>query len=147
MSDEIKFPAGFGLNDVVAWGTTGLVVVHKPSMTVIKTPLFDDCSDLVLRERDIYERLTQLGGHQGLLRYYGTSDGGIKLEYVSKGNLRYVISQNKPDVNLRRPWAFQIAEALDFVHKAGVFHGDLTCQNVFLDEKLHARLADFAGSY
>ncbi|CAI6336817.1 unnamed protein product [Periconia digitata] len=92
MLDEIKYLVGFGLKDVVAWGTTGLVVVYEPSMTVIKTPLYDDCSDLILRERDIYERFTQLGGHQGLLRYYGTFDRGIKLEYAPKGNLRFFSS-------------------------------------------------------
>jgi serine/threonine protein kinase len=40
----------------------------------------------------------------------------------------------------------QVAEAINFIHKAGVIHGDLTCANVFLDENLNAKLADFAGS-
>ena len=34
MSDEIEYPPGFGLKDVVAWGTTGLVVVDKSSETI-----------------------------------------------------------------------------------------------------------------
>ncbi|KAF1364394.1 kinase-like protein [Lizonia empirigonia] len=126
MSDEIKYPIGFGREDVVAWGTTGLVVVDKPSKTVIKTLLHEDCSDLILREQKIYERFTQRGGHQGILRYHGTV-GSV-------------------DNKLRLQWAVQIAQALSFVHLAGVVHGDLTCHNVFLDEKLSARLADFAGS-
>lgn len=39
--DEIRFPPGFGINDVVAWGTTGLVVLDTSlkQPTVIKTPL------------------------------------------------------------------------------------------------------------
>lgn len=40
----------------------------------------------------------------------------------------------------------QIAQALNFLHLAGVIHGDLTSHNVFLDEKLNAKVADFAGS-
>lgn len=43
-------------------------------------------------------------------------------------------------------WILQLAEALDFVHKAGIIHGDLTVANVFLDGELHVKLADFAGS-
>jgi serine/threonine protein kinase len=35
---------------------------------------------------------------------------------------------------------------IDFIHTAGVIHGDLTCANIFLDENLNAKLADFAGS-
>lgn len=88
ISDEITYPRGLSLKDVLAWGTTGLVVVHKPSKTVIKTPLHEDCSDLILREREIYERFTQLGGHQGILCYHGTLKSGIRLEYAPKGSLR-----------------------------------------------------------
>lgn len=41
-------------------------------------------------------------------------------------------------------WATQIAEALNFVHSAGVVHGDLTCHNIFLGKGLDAKVADFA---
>jgi len=146
MSDEIKYPTGFGREDVVSWGTTGLVVIDRPSKTVIKTPLHEDCSDLILREQKIYERFDQLGGHEGILRYHGTVESGIRLEYAPKGNLRSFNNRNKVDDELRLQWAVQIAQALNFIHLAGVVHGDLTCHNVFLDEKLNARLADFAGS-
>jgi serine/threonine protein kinase len=148
MSNEIKYPQGFGLKDVVAWGTTGLVVHDRPSRTVIKTPLSEDCLDLLLREQEIYERFTQCGGHQGILHYYGTFEGGIRLEYAPNGDLRSFNKQHKLDVNFgqRLQWSTQIAEALDFIHKAGVIHGDLTCHNIFLDDNLNTKLADFAGS-
>ncbi|RDL37127.1 uncharacterized protein BP5553_04560 [Venustampulla echinocandica] len=84
-SDDIQYPSGFGLKDVVAWGTTGLVVLDEPSKTIIRTPL-----DSLDQER--------------------------------------------------------IAEAINFIHGAGVIHGDLTRENIFLDENLNAKLADFAGS-
>ncbi|KAF1914468.1 kinase-like domain-containing protein [Ampelomyces quisqualis] len=146
MSDEIKYPKGFGLKDVVAWGATGLVVLDKPSETVIKTPLDEDCSDLILREQKIYERFTQRGGHEGIIRYYGTVENGIRLEYAPNGNLRSFNNRNKVDNKQRLHWAFQIAQALSFTQRAGVVHGDLTCQNVLLDAKLNTRLSDFAGS-
>ncbi len=40
----------------------------------------------------------------------------------------------------------QIAEALGFVHRCGVVHGDLNGFNVLLDRRFDAKLADFAGS-
>ncbi|KAK4147640.1 kinase-like protein [Dichotomopilus funicola] len=122
-TDEIKYPVGSSLKDLVSYGISGLVVLDKASQTVIKTPLSDDCEDALARERDIYARLTERGGHPGILRYHGTIT-----------------------TKLHQRWTMQIAEALAFVHSAGVVHGDLTCHNVFLDGELNAKLADFAGS-
>ena len=146
MSDEIKYPRGFGLKDVVAWGTTGLVVLDKQSETVIKTPLDEHCSNLILREQKIYERFTQREGHKGILRYYRTVENGIRLEYAPNGNLRSFNNRNQVDNKQKLQWAVQIAQALSFTHLAGVVHRDLTCQNVLLDAKLNTRLSDFAGS-
>ncbi|KAG7285471.1 hypothetical protein NEMBOFW57_010099 [Staphylotrichum longicolle] len=61
---EVKYPAGFGMKDVVAWGSTGLVVHDEASQTVIKTPCWDDNELRLVREH------------------------GIRLEYVSNGNIR-----------------------------------------------------------
>ena len=34
------------------------------------------------------------------------------------------------------------AHGLMVIHKAGIIHGDLRCENVVLDEKLDARIID-----
>ncbi len=34
--DEIRYPSGFGLADIVSWGTTGMVVLDESSNTVIR---------------------------------------------------------------------------------------------------------------
>ncbi|KAK4033745.1 kinase-like domain-containing protein [Parachaetomium inaequale] len=135
MADEIKYPAGFGLKDVA-------------SQTVIKTPLFEDCEHLVSREREIYERLAQRGGHEGILCYHGTVESGIQLEYAPNGDIRTFFEEQGDAIPLeqRLRWATQIAEALGFIHSAGIVHGDVTCHNIFLDEGLNAKVADFAGS-
>lgn len=52
--------------------------------------------------------------------------------------------RSAPNKQLR--WATQIAEALKFVHDAGIIHGDLTSANIFLDANLNPKVADFAGS-
>ncbi|KAF4966175.1 hypothetical protein FZEAL_10680 [Fusarium zealandicum] len=145
-TDDIQYPPGFGLKDVVGWGTTGLVVLDKSTRTVIKTPLDHENASLISRERQIYERFTEKGGHRGLLTYYGTFDSGIRLQYASNYHLRSVNKRNPGNGKERLSWAIQIAEAIDYIHTAGVIHGDLTCANIFLDEGLNAKLADFAGS-
>jgi serine/threonine protein kinase len=147
--DEIKYPSGFGMKDVVAWGTTGLVVLDESSKTIIKTPL--DSLDqervhLILRERQIYERFAKRGGHKGILSYHGTFETGIRLEYAPNHNLHSFNKRHDVDFGQRLRWATQIAEAINFIHGAGVIHGDLTCSNIFLDKNLNAKLADFAGS-
>lgn len=151
-TDEIKYPPGFGLKDLVSYGISGLVALDKASQTVIKTPLSADCEDALARERNIYARLTQRGGHPGILRYHGPVESGIRLQYAPNGDIRAFRTFRAPKQGLEitsklhQRWAIQIAEALAFVHSAGVVHGDLTCHNVFLGDELNAKLADFAGS-
>lgn len=146
--DEIQYPPGFGLKDVVAWGSTGLVVLDATTQTVIKTPFDDEFGPSIQRERLIYERLTELGGHDGILSYHGGVDGrGIRLGYASKHDLQsFIQEQNSLDLRLRLRWMIQLAETLDFIHSAGIIHGDLTTSNMFLDDRLNLKLADFAGS-
>ena len=121
--DEIHYPAGFGLKDVVAWGSTGLVVLDSATQTVIKTPFNPEDSSPIRREREIYERLAERGRHQGILSYHGGVDGGgIRLEYASNHDLQSFIEQQHPDRGLRLCWMFQLADALAFIHDAGIIH-------------------------
>ncbi|KAL2755467.1 hypothetical protein ACRALDRAFT_2041830 [Sodiomyces alcalophilus JCM 7366] len=142
--DEIQYPSGFGLKDVVSYGSTGLVVLDRSSNTVIKKPLDQESSPYVDLERRIYERFAQRGGHKGVLSFHGVVEDGIRLEYASHHDLKSFGDEQAPDMRLR--WVAQVAEALRFIHDAGVIHGDLTSANVFLDGNLNARVADFAGS-
>lgn len=148
-NDEIQYPSGFGLNDVVAWGTTGLVVLEESSRTVIKTrfdPQNEDCVRRLTRGLQIYERLAERGGHKEILHYHGTFEGGIRLEYTPHHDLRSYDKRSSTSHRQKQRWAVQIADALGFLHGAGVVHGDLTCSNPYLDEKPDAKVADFAGS-
>lgn len=148
-SDDIRYPTGFGLNDVVAWGSSGLVVVDEDSETVIKTP-FDHTSEWCRKsmaiEQQIYERLAQRGPHEGILSYYGTFDSGIRIEYAHNHDIQSYIENHHVLRQQVIVWARQVAEAIYFIHQAGVIHGDITCANILLDRNLNAKLADFAGS-
>lgn len=147
--DEIHYPSGFGLKDVVGWGTTGLIVLDKSSKTIVKTPIDpsdQECVHLISKEQQVYERLDDLGSHKGILSYHGTFESGIRLEYAPNHSLKSFLTKHNVDSGQRLRWAAQIIEAIDFIHTAGIIHGDLTCGNIFLDENLNAKLADFAGS-
>lgn len=149
MDDEIRYPSGFGLSDVVGWGTTGMVVLDKSSNTVVKVPFDHNNEECLLRmrtEREVYERFARRGGHEGLLSYHGVFESGIRLEYASRHNLRLHLEASDVSAVQQLRWAIQVAEAIKFVHNAGVIHGDLTCANIFLDARLNAKVADFAGS-
>jgi len=120
MSDTINFPPGFGLRNLVVWGNSGLVVFDKESNTVIKSPHDEECFGSIAREQQIYERFADRGGHKGILRYCGTFDSGIRLEFAPNNNLRAYLDEHSADIGQKRCWAIQIAEALDFAHRSGV---------------------------
>lgn len=63
---DIQYLSGFGLDDVVGWGTTGLALLDVSSDTIIKTPLD--------REQDA--------------PLISPFKSGIRLEYASNHHLR-----------------------------------------------------------
>ncbi|KAK4113321.1 hypothetical protein N656DRAFT_823837 [Canariomyces notabilis] len=136
--DEIQYPSRFGLRDVVGCGTTGMVVLDKSRrptllsrcpLTITTRSAFSACSESV----EVYERFAQRGGHKGLSSYHGVFESGIRLEYAPHHNLRLHLEDSGAGAAQRLQWAIQVAEAIQFVHDAGVIHGDLTCANIFLD--------------
>ncbi|KAK3366551.1 kinase-like domain-containing protein [Podospora didyma] len=146
MSDEINFPSGFTIKDLVAYGNTGLVLLDTSTGTVVKASHDGERSAAMAVEQQIYERFVQRGGHKGILIYHGTFESGIRLEYASHGNIRSYLENHPADELRRIRWAVQVAQALDFAHQCGVIHGDINGFNVLLDRHLDAKLADFAGS-
>ncbi|KKY30190.1 putative spindle assembly checkpoint kinase [Diaporthe ampelina] len=141
----VQYPSGFSLKDLVGWGANGLVVHDESNNTIIKTPFAEENTDHIAREKQVYERFTERGGHKGILRYHGPYETGIRLDYAPNHNLRGLIDEETSQQQ-RLDWAIQIAEAVEFIHASGVIHGDMTCANIFVDEGLNAKVADFAGS-
>jgi serine/threonine protein kinase len=143
---QIRLPTGLKMSDCLGGGLTGMVYLDETSNTVIKFPHEGDEPSIDV-ERRIYERFEQYGGHKGLLRYYGTFELGIRLEYTSLHNLRQYF-QKHDEINAKRrlQWSQQITSALAFVHSMNVIHGDLTCHNISLDDSQNAKLLDFGGS-
>ena len=146
MSDEIRYPAGFSLKDIVDWGNSGLVCLDSQSQTVVKCAHAEENEAEIAVEKKIYERFRDNGGHPGILQYHGPYDIGIRLQFAPHGNLASFLESSEPNVEQRLRWCQQVASAVHFAHSNNVIHGDLRCGNILLDTQLNAKLADFGGS-
>ncbi|KAJ6779517.1 hypothetical protein PWT90_06368 [Aphanocladium album] len=140
-----EYPTGFGRQDLLSRGTSGLIVVDRRTQTVIKWPVDARTSYGIQQERKTYEKLLELGGHEGILTYHGGVERyGLRLEYAAVRDLRSHIRYKGIGSPLTLQWMVQIARALDFIHDAGVIHGSISLTHVVLDMRGNARICDFA---
>ncbi|KAF2813573.1 kinase-like protein [Mytilinidion resinicola] len=146
MDGRIQYPTGFCWDNIIAYGTTGVICLDEASQTVVKFPHRDEDKPSTDVERRIYEQFQEHGGHKNIVRYHGLHEHSIRLEYVPSFNFEAHLSTHKVDSEQKLQWAQQIIDALCFVHSMHVIHGDLNIYNILLDENLNAKLADFAGS-
>ncbi|OAR00487.1 hypothetical protein LLEC1_00812 [Akanthomyces lecanii] len=136
--------------DIVSYGTTSRIVLDRRTQTIIKWPNDARSWRGILQEKAVYERLQELGGHPWLLTYYGGVETyGLRLEYAAMTDLRSHIRYKGIGHPLESMWMVQIAQALEFVHAAGIIHGGVLLSHVMLDALGNAKLADFAwcGSF
>ncbi|TQV95466.1 spindle assembly checkpoint kinase [Cordyceps javanica] len=141
--EDIRWPSGFGLDDLVGYGSTGLVVLDSRTHTVVKTPFSPEHRESLERERQIYERL---GQHDSILAYHGEFEDGVRLDNAPNYDIQSYMRRQHVDSSLCLRWMTQLADALVHIHSHGVLHGDLTTTNIFLDKNLNVRLADFGAS-
>ncbi|KAJ3498983.1 hypothetical protein NLG97_g702 [Lecanicillium saksenae] len=140
-----EYPTSFGLRDTLSRGTSGIIVVDRRTQTVIKWPVDSRTSYGIQQERKIYEKLLELGGHEGLLTYHGGVERyGLRLEYAAMCDLRSHIRYKGIGSPRTLQWMIQIARVLEFIHDAGVIHGSVSLTHVLLDVEGNARLGDFA---
>ncbi|KJZ75962.1 hypothetical protein HIM_04786 [Hirsutella minnesotensis 3608] len=139
--------------DYVRRGATALVE-RLPSGHIAKTPLPNPY------EPDIERKSRQNLEHEyNVYRFIGSSpfvpklidwDSKCKtlvLEDYAKGDLEtFVRNSSSIDINTRRRWALQAAQALDSLHSIGVTHHDITPRNFLLNDDMNLRICDFAGS-
>ena len=146
--DEINYPTGFGLKDIVSWGSSGMICLDAPTQTIVKSPHRDENKDDIAIEQRIYERSSERGSHEGLLQYHGPYESGIRPEFAPNGNLRTFLGKRGREIDMekRLRWAKQITDTLRFIHSMHVIHRDVTCGNILLDADLNARLSDFGWS-
>ncbi|KAJ7347438.1 kinase-like domain-containing protein [Mycena albidolilacea] len=112
--------------------------------------------DLFLREVNIWKGLK----HPNVLDLYGASgasgDGPwfFVCPYERFGSLSTFLrrvaqegdaSQNSREGDLLR-FMHEIAKGMSYLHKKGVFHGDLKAANVLVDDRIHCLVSDFGQS-
>jgi serine/threonine protein kinase len=148
-----SIPTGCTIEDRVGLGTSGLVFLDpssSSSSTVMKFPHAGDIHALthIEIEKSIYNRFTLQGGHEGLLQYYGPFETGLRLEYARNKGLLSYLQEHKGNIGFeqRFRWCQEVSHTLAFIHSNQVIHGDLKCNNIFLDDALHSKIADFGGS-
>ncbi|KAF2805396.1 kinase-like protein [Mytilinidion resinicola] len=137
----IQWPLGLDIKDLVGAGVTAIVARLD---AVVK---FFGPSELHFFEREklIYQRLGR--DHNGIVRYFGILENAIILQFASQTSIRqYVARQKHVPLSLRLRWVEQLFDAVRFIHSRSVLHGDISCNNVFLDDNLDVKLGDFAGS-
>lgn len=151
----LKLPPGLSANNILAWGLSSIVFLDKDSSEVIKVPRGLKERPEIEVEKQIYERLSEDGQHCGLLKYLGCepfdegSAWAIHLEYAAEGQLsiflkKKLLSHEELDTRIR--WISQLGNTLNYLHSKHIVHGDISCNNIFLDQQLNTKLGDFAGS-
>jgi serine/threonine protein kinase len=145
-------PPGTSSSDIIGGGTSGLAILYPGTRTVLKISHGDpDENARCELEAQIYDLLSksQLTRPSSLLEYKGRSGHGILLGYAENHTVRrYLRAQGAqlPDITVIYSWAEQATVALHFLHMNGISHGDVTCDNFFLDKLLNVQLGDFTSS-
>jgi serine/threonine protein kinase len=99
------------------------------------------------REKEIFDKLQSGGGSAQVVKCIEQHGSGLVLERHAM-TLRQCLKKLQPSSkhHFALQWAQQSCEGLSFLHENGVYHADVGCQNILLDDKGNAKICDFAGS-
>ncbi|KAF2757143.1 kinase-like protein [Pseudovirgaria hyperparasitica] len=149
----VELPPGITCEDLIGGGTSGLAALIPGTETVIKFYHGDsDDNERCKLEAAIYEHLSQskIERPPSLLTYQGKSKcgKGILLKYARNNSMRRFLSvpENSVSHTTILRWIEQTTLALCFLHQNHVAHGDVTCDNLFLDEEYNVHLGDFTSA-
>ncbi|XP_054782537.1 probable LRR receptor-like serine/threonine-protein kinase MEE39 isoform X2 [Prosopis cineraria] len=125
-------------------------------VTQVAVKLLSKSSQQGFDEFQSEANLLSLIYHKNLVSLVGYCDDGdmraLIYEYMEKGNLRNLLSDNNPNVlkwNERLQIALDAACGLDYLHngcKPPIIHRDLKSSNILLSENMQAKIADFGLS-
>jgi serine/threonine protein kinase len=96
--------------------------------------------------------LTEALGHPNVQRRLDVGERHqepyVVLEYADGGSLdgRFSVDGHGLPVAQVVEWGGQVAEALAYLHRVGVIHGDLKPANILLTEDLEVKLTDFGAA-
>ncbi|KAJ7068559.1 kinase-like domain-containing protein [Mycena amicta] len=93
-------------------------------------------------EEYVYQRIQ----HVRILKYFGTRDGYLELEFHPNNNLWSYLVEEKPSLATRIEWAVQIAEGMAHLHSHSIVWADAHFGNILVTENVDVVLSDFAFS-
>lgn len=68
----------------------------------------------------------------------------IFMRHAEKGDLLDYVKQNGPIVEHQaKVWCFQMVKGLKYLHKQGIAHRDLKCENILISKRMNIKIADF----
>lgn len=72
---------------------------------------------------------------------------GMLLQYESNGSLEEVLRYSNPPIEpaIKERWAAQIAHGIALIHRAGVLHGDLRCENIMVNKDNDILIIDISN--
>lgn len=117
--------------------------------TTLKSPFPDSEIEShvldIAKEANIYRRI---GPHKRLVQFLGHSRNGLVLEYRENGDLKTYLRAHDSilSTSLKLKWAYQVAEAVELLHRNGAIHCDIRPRNLLLDVALDIKIIDFSGS-
>ena len=141
-SSVIQWPLGLDAKNRVGASITA-IVARLDAVVKFCGP---SQSHFLKREKLIYQRLGR--DHSDIVRYFGVLENAIILQFASQTSIRQYLARQKKQVllALKLRWVEQLFDAVRFIHSRSVLHGDMSCNNNFLDDDLNVKLGDFAGS-
>uniref|UniRef100_A0A6B2L7Q9 Protein kinase domain-containing protein n=1 Tax=Arcella intermedia TaxID=1963864 RepID=A0A6B2L7Q9_9EUKA len=117
------------------------------------------CKNLGRKEAEIIEALQweitllSAASNSNLVHYYGVYQADnegysyIVMEFCHQGTVKGLLKkEGGVSWKRRRVWGVQIARGLKYLHREGIIHRDLKCENILVDETGRAKLADLGVS-
>lgn len=122
-------------------------VLNRPVAVKILYPRYAGSAEFTARLRAALSAASSLS-HPGIARVYevGESDGTVYVasEYVRGSDLKEQVRRSAPfSFSQAVEIAIRIAQALDYAHRAGFVHGDVTPYNVLVTPEMDVKLTDF----
>ncbi|KAL9182810.1 hypothetical protein ACHAXT_004089 [Thalassiosira profunda] len=151
----------YDIGDVIGEGAFGQVfyatrVKDGKAVALKCIPKEWTLHDEFQREIDVLHKLNnEDGGHPHCCRMYSIYEGDdtywMSMELIEGGELfEHLIAEGAYSEAKASVFTRQLAEALAFMHKAGIVHGDLKPENLLLsswdDEEADLKLVDFGCS-